>query len=219
MPHRVNDPAPSATGRPYDARRRRENAEESRRRVLAQARELFLTQGFGATTIAQVARAARVSPESVYKNFGGKPGLVRAIQEQGLLGAGGAPAEQRSDLAQTTAANAVDLMEQLGRFTTEVAPLEAPILLLIRDAAASGDREMADLLRELDEARHRRMLRNARQIEARGFLRPRLSALEAADVMFACTSPDVYESLVVKRGWSAQRYGTFVARTLEANLL
>lgn len=219
MSRRVNDSAPSTPGRTYDARRRRENAEESQRMVLAGARGLFLAQGFGATTIAQVARAARVSPESVYKNFGGKPGLVRAIQQQGLFGAGGPPAEQRSDLAQMTAANAVGLMEQLGRFTTEVGPLEAPILLLIRDAAASGDTEMADLLRELDDARHRRMLSNARQVKARGFLREGLSVLEAADVMFACTSADVYESLVIKRGWSAQQYGTFVARTLKANLL
>lgn len=219
MPRRVNGSAPSTPRRPYDARRRREIAEESRRTVLAGARELFLAQGFGATTIAQVARAAGVSQESVYKYFGGKPGLVRAIQEQGLLGAGGPPAEQRSNLAQLTASDPIALVEQFGRFTTEVGPLEAPIVLLIRDAAASGDTDMVNLLREVDHARYRRMLRNARQMQARGFLRPSLSAPEAADVMFTCTSAELYESLVMKRGWSVERYGTFIARTLKANLL
>lgn len=219
MPSHVNASSPATSKRTYDARRRRELAEETRRTMLARARELFLAQGYGPTTIAQIARAAGVSPESVYKNFGGKPGLVRAIQEQSLLGAAGPPAEERSDLAQLTATDSLALIEQLGRFTSEIGPLEAPIVLLIREAAASGDADMADLLREVDDVRYRRMLHNARQMADRGLLRPGLSALEAADVMFACTTPELYESLVTKRGWSAERYGTFIAKTLKANLL
>ncbi|MFQ4149585.1 TetR/AcrR family transcriptional regulator [Arthrobacter sp. LAPM80] len=219
MPHHVNASEPPTPRRAYDARRRRELAEQSRRTVLARARELFLAHGFGPTTIAQIAHAAEVSPESVYKNFGGKPGLVRAIQEQSLLGSGAPPAEQRSDLAQLTATDPRALIEQLGSFTAEVSPLVAPIILLIRDAAASGDADMADLLREVDDVRYRRMLRNAQQIADRGLLRPGLGAQEAADIMFTCTTAELYENLVMKRGWSDQRYGTFIARTLEANLL
>ncbi len=219
MPHHVNASTPPTPKRTYDARRRQEIAEEARRTVLARARKLFLAQGYGPTTIAQIARAAGVSPESVYKNFGGKPGLVRAIQKESLLGVGGPPAEQRSDLAQLTSTDSVALMDQLGRFTTEVGPLEAPIVLLIRDAAASGDADMADLLREVDDLRYRRMLRNARQMAARGLLHPRLNAIEAADIMFACTTSELYERLVIKRGWSAEQYGAFIAKTLKANLL
>ncbi len=219
MPRHVNASTPPPPRRAYDARRRQKVAAEARRTVLARARELFLTQGYGPTTIAQIARAAGVSPESVYKNFGGKPGLVRAIQEQSLLGESGPPAEQRSDLAQLTATDSLALMEQLGRFTTEVGPLEAPIVLLIRDAAASGDADMADLLREVDDRRYRRMLHNARQMAGRGLLRPGLNVTEAADVMFAFTTSELYESLVMKRGWSAERYGTFIARALASNLL
>jgi hypothetical protein len=37
--------------------------------------------------------------------------------------------------------------------------------------------------------------------------------------MFTCTSAELYESLVLKRGWDAERYGSFIARTLAANLL
>jgi AcrR family transcriptional regulator len=211
--------SPSAAPRPYDASRRRQLAEESRRTVLACARELFLAQGFGATTIAGIARAAGVSSESVYKNFGGKAGLVRAVHEQSLLGAGGPPAEQRSDLAQATASDPRALMDQFGRFTAEIGPLGSPIILLIRDAAASGDSDMAELLRDVDDARYRRMLHNAHQMIARALLRPGLGPEEAADIMFACTTAELYESLVIKRGWTAERYGRFVAATLAANLL
>ncbi|UUL77541.1 TetR/AcrR family transcriptional regulator [Pseudarthrobacter sp. Fe7] len=205
--------------RAYDARRRRQLADESLHAVRARARELFLSKGFGATTIAEVARAAGVSPETVYKNFGGKPGLVRSIYEESLVGASGPPAEQRSDLAQNTATDPAALMEQFGRFTTEVTPLVAPVFLLIREAAAGGDAAMAALLAEVDEARYRRMLHNARQLVGRGLLRAGLSATEAADVMFTCTAAELYETLVLKRGWPAERYGTFIARTLAANLL
>jgi len=215
----VNGSGKSPARRSYDARRRRQLAAESLHRVRAHARELFLAQGFGATTIAQIARAAGVSAESVYKNFGSKAGLVRAIYEESLLGAGGPPAEQRSDLAQTTETDPIRLMERFGRFTTEISPIGAPVYLLIRDAAASGDASMAALLRDVDDARYRRMLHNARQLVGRGLLRPGLSTAEAADVMFTSTAAELYETLVIKREWSAERYGTFIARTLAANLL
>ncbi len=216
----VNEP-PGRASRPraYDARRRQEAAEEARRLVLRTSRELFLTGGYGRTTIAAIARAAGVSKESVYKGFGGKPGLVRAIYEQSLLGAGGPPAEERSDRVQTTVNDPHELMEQLGRFTTEVSPLGSPVFLLIRDAAASGDPEMAQLLGEVDDARYRRMLHNARQVLGRGVLRADLTEEEVADVMFTCTSAELYENLVLKRGWSAERYGRFITRTMTANLL
>ncbi|WAJ33828.1 TetR/AcrR family transcriptional regulator [Arthrobacter sp. FX8] len=112
--------------RSYDARRRQEAAGEARKRVLAQSRALFLAHGYGRTTIAAIAHAAGVSKESVYKGFGGKPGLVRAIYEQSLLGAGGPPAEERSDRAQATVTDPRELMEQFGRFISEVSPLGSP---------------------------------------------------------------------------------------------
>lgn len=219
MVNAVNGQSSSPRRRAYDASGRRAAAEEARGRILGSARELFLAKGYGATTIAQIARKAKVSPETVYKNFGGKPGLVRAIQEQSLLGAGGPPAEERSDLAQLTEADPRKLMERLGRFTAEISPLGAPIILLIRDAAATGHAEMAELLREVDDARYQRMLHNAHQMVGRGLHPPRLSAEEAADVMFTCTTAEIYESLVIRRGWKAEQYGRFIARTLVANLL
>ncbi|MET3719272.1 MULTISPECIES: TetR/AcrR family transcriptional regulator [unclassified Arthrobacter] len=216
----VNEPhRRAARPRTYNAQRRQESAEEARKEVLAKSRELFLAEGYGRTTIAAIARAAGVSKESVYKGFGGKPGLVRAIYEQSILGAGGSPAEERSDRAQSTVTDPHELMEQFGRFITEVSPIGSPVFLLIRDAAASGDPDMASLLRDVDDARYRRMLHNARQVRSRGFLRTDLTEEEVADVMFTCTSAELYENLILKRGWSAERYGGFMARTLAANLL
>jgi AcrR family transcriptional regulator len=205
--------------RPYDASRRRRRAEAARRKVLATARELFLRQGFGATTVAQLARDAGVSAEFVYKNFGGKPGLVRALWDESLLGSGEVPAEDRSDAAQAEATDARALMRQFGRFVAEISPLGSPVQLLIRDAAASGDAAMAQLLREVDDARYARMLHNARVVLARGLLREGLTETDVADVFFAATSAELYETLVLKRGWSHERLGEFTAGLLVGNLV
>jgi AcrR family transcriptional regulator len=206
-------------GRRYDSSRRRQKALDSQAKVVARAAELFREQGFGATTIAQVAAAAGVSVEFIYKNFGGKPGLVRAIHAQTLLGAGDIPAEQRSDQAQATATDGRALMRQFGQFVAEISPQGSPVYLLIRDAAASGDPDMAALLREVDEARYERMLHNARQVLARGLLRDSLSETEVADVFYTVTAGGLYEALVLQRGWTPQRLGEFVAATLVANLV
>ena len=65
--------------RRYDSPRRAEQARQTRAAVVEAARRLFLRDGFAATTIAAIAAQAQVSVETIYKAFGGKPGLVRAI--------------------------------------------------------------------------------------------------------------------------------------------
>lgn len=209
----------SRGGRRYDASRRRQRADETRRAVVARARELFQEQGYAGTTIAQIAGAVGVSPELVYKSFGGKPGLVRAIYDEALLGSGAVPAEERSDQAQATTTDARALMQTFGRFVAEVSRLGAPVYLLIREAAANGDAEMRALREDVDASRYERMLHNARQVLGRGLLRTGLSATEVADVFFAVTSAGLYETLVLQRGWTPERLGAFVATTLTAALV
>src|SRR6185436_2535194 len=88
--------------RPYDAGRRREAALVRRAAVIDASRRLFLRDGFARTTVARIAADAGVSEETVYKTFGNKIALVRAIREQALAGAGPVHAERRSDRMQAT---------------------------------------------------------------------------------------------------------------------
>jgi AcrR family transcriptional regulator len=202
--------------RSYDASRRRARAAEDRARVLETARGLFLADGYGGTTVAAVARGSGVSPEFVYKAFGGKSGLVRAIYDRSLLGRGDRPAEERSDDAQAGATDGPGIARQLGSLAAEVSPLVAPVLLLIRSAAQGGDPAMAELLARTEEERHQRMLHNAHLMAARGLLRG--DPAQAADVMWTLTSPELYQSLVLKRGWSIESFGQFIGEALTAVL-
>jgi hypothetical protein len=81
----------------------------------------------------------------IYKSFGGKPGLVRAIYQQALHGQGPVPAERRSDTVQARERDPRKIIQAWGAFVTEIAPRAAPILLLVR-AAASTDAEIQSLL-------------------------------------------------------------------------
>ena len=85
----------SVKTRPYDASGRRAAARDRRLAVLTAARELMLRDGYAATTVAAVADAAGVSAQTVFKTFGGKPGVVRALMLRRLEGAGREPAEVR----------------------------------------------------------------------------------------------------------------------------
>jgi AcrR family transcriptional regulator len=209
---------PVKTRRRYDSSRRRQQALRTREAILEAARRLLLGGGYAGTTIASIADAADVSVETIYKGFGGKPGLVRAIAEKGLEGVGPIPAERRSDEMRTLERDPSKVMRRWGTFTTEVAPLAAPIGLLVRTAAAT-DPEMAALLEELDHARLVRMEHNARQLFERGDFREGVTLEHARDVLWTYSSPELYELLVLRQGWPLERYGQFVAEGMIAALL
>jgi AcrR family transcriptional regulator len=186
--------------------------------VLDAAQRRFMAEGYAATTIASIAEAAAVSVETVYKGFGGKPGLVRAMWDKGLAGEGPIPAWRRSDDMRSHEIDPRKVLERWGSLTTEVAPRTVPILLLIRTAAAS-DPQMAALLEETDRARLVRMEHNARHLYERGDFRHEVTLEHARDVLWVYSSPELYELLVLRQGWPVERYGRFVAEAMIAALL
>jgi AcrR family transcriptional regulator len=215
----MNHPASTVKQkRSYDASRRQEQARRNRDTVIGAAERRFLRDGYGVTTIAAIAADAGVSADTIYKSFGGKPGLVRAIRTRALEGEGAVPAERRSDELQAREPDARKIIAAWGTLATEVAPRAAPILLLIR-AAAATDPEVLVLLEEMDADRLRRMTENARRLRDAGHLRDGITLAQAADVLWTYSSPELYELLVLRRGWSPKRYGRFVADAMIHALL
>jgi AcrR family transcriptional regulator len=210
--------APVKTKRPYDSARRKEQARQTRASILEVARRRFLADGFAPTTVATLAADVGVSVDTIYKSFGGKAGLVRAICEQALVGEGPVPAESRSDALQSTEVDPRAIIRGWGVLTAEVAPRVAPVLLLIRDAA-TADPEMTSLQAEMDAQRLDRMTHNARNLAKAGHLRKDLTVKQAGEIMWTYSSPQLYELLVLIREWSPQRYGAFIADAMSAALL
>jgi AcrR family transcriptional regulator len=204
--------------RTYDSSSRRLRAQQSRGRIIETAERRFLADGYAATSLAAVADEAAVSVDTIYKAFGGKPGLARAIVERALEGVGPVPAATRSDRLQAEEKDPRRLIEGWGRMVAELAPRGAPIGLLIRDAAATAT-ELRELIDEMDDARLRRMTANARRLHTAGHLRRGVTVSAAADVLWTYSSLELYELLVLKRKMPIARYGRFVADAMIAALL
>jgi AcrR family transcriptional regulator len=204
--------------RRYDSSGRREQARRNRQAILDAAQRQFLHRGYAATTVAAIAGEAGVSVETIYKAFGGKSGLVRALYERGLTGRGPAPAYQRSDEMRAQEQDPHVIMRKWSLLTAEVASVLTPIRLLMRDAAAT-DPDIAALLEETDAERLDRMRHHAIFLHERGYLRSGVSVSEATDVLWTCSSVELYDLLVGRRGWPLPRFADFIANLMIAELL
>ncbi|MEP7204357.1 MAG: TetR/AcrR family transcriptional regulator [Ilumatobacteraceae bacterium] len=204
--------------RAYNASNRHREALRNRDRIVSAAEHRFLTDGYPATTIASIANDANVSTDTIYKTFVNKAGLARAIRTRALDGVGETPAEQRSNELHELGVNGREILAAWGRLTAEVAPRVAPIALLMV-AAAATDPDAKLLVDEFDRDRHNRMTYNARQLRRHGHLRLDVSVAHAADILWTCSAPELYDLLVNRRGWTLRRYGQFVADTMTTALL
>ncbi|WP_258805062.1 TetR/AcrR family transcriptional regulator [Pseudarthrobacter sp. NS4] len=204
--------------RRYDSSGRVEQARRNRDAILQAAERQLVESGYAGATIAAIAAEAGVSVETIYKAFGGKAGLVRALYERGLAGAGPVPAYERSDAMRERESDPMTVMREWGLLTAEVASLVTPIRLLMRSAAVT-DQEMATLLDDIDGERLQRMRHHARYLKDRGYLREGVSVDEATDILWVCSSAELYELLVLKRGWSLSRFAQYVTHYMVSSLL
>jgi AcrR family transcriptional regulator len=204
--------------RRYDSRGRQEQARRNRDAILHAAERQLAELGYAGATVASIAAEAAVSVETVYKAFNGKAGLVRALYERGLAGAGTVPAYERSDAMREHETEPTAVMREWGMLTAEVSSLVTPVRLLMRSAAVH-DQEMANLLEDIEHDRLKRMRHHARYLKDRGYLREGISVGEAADILWVCSSAELYELLVLRRGWALPRFAGYVTQYMTASLL
>ena len=204
--------------KPYDASSRQEQARTSRRHVLATATRMFLERGYSDTTVPAVARAAGVSPQNVYKAFGNKPGLLKAVFDVAMAG-DDEPLAMMQREALTRVREEPDPSEKLrlyGRFIADTAPRHTPIQLLAR-AAAATDPEAAAIWDQLCAERLHGMTLFARGLAEH--LRDDVTVDDARDLLWTHNSPELYDLLVNARGWSPERFGQWLSASLIAALL
>jgi hypothetical protein len=86
-------------------------------------------------------------------------------------------------------------------------------------SAAVTDPEIAALLQDSDDERLERMRHHARFLAERGYLRNGVTVTEATDILWTCSSVEIYELLVLQRGWPPPRFAQFIADFMIASLL
>jgi len=205
-------------GRRYDSTGRRAGALRTRTAILDAAERQFLENGYGTATIASIAQEAGFSVETIYKSFGTKSRLVREIYERGLEGRGDSGAYERSDEMRDRESDPRTIMREWGRLTAEVASAVTPIRILMRHLALT-DPEIAAVLETAETERLARMRHHARFLKARGHLREAVTVSEATDLLWICSSVEIYELLVMGRGWSTTRFARYVGNLMITALL
>jgi AcrR family transcriptional regulator len=200
--------------RPYHSPARRRQAEQTRMRILAAARELFRSAGYAASTMEAIAAAAQVSAKTVEAAFGSKRGVLAAVVDP--LASSGPP---RDLVDQVRAAeDPQHRIRLVAELTRRVYEASVPEFELMRGAAAVTP-EVAAVAQQVEARRRANQVRLVTYLQEKGVLRKDLAPEEAADIVWALTSYDLYRALVSERHWPAGRYRDWLADTLVDGLL
>ena len=192
----------------------------ARAAVVKAARELFLERGYGATTMEAISERADVPPATVYRLFSSKHGILKALFDVSIVGDDDeVPMVQRPHVQALLASS--DPAEQLAGFVAIAVQINERVgpLYRILVSAAGNDPDAAAQLDELTAQRQQGQRSIAKALSRSGVLQDGLRERDAADLIHALLSPELFRLLVLDRGWSSQRYARWLESTLAAQLL
>src|SRR5687767_7894592 len=142
--------------RAYRSDRRQAQAAQTRLDILRSAGKLFRDRGYAGASLPALATEADVAVETIYRAFGSKAGLFKAVVEAAVAGGGtraDTPVEERPAIRaiieepEPRRAVALYAATQPG-----IHRRSGPLLRALRDAAAT-DRELRKLWDEIERAR------------------------------------------------------------------
>ena len=201
--------------RPYDASRRREQARARRLAVVLAARDLFEQHGFRPTTIAAIASRAGVSAESVYKGFGTKAALAKAVFDLVIAGD-----DEPVPVAERPATQAIrdepDVRRKIAMFAEGLAHRQArsaKVQILIRDGRHVDD-SLAPIWAKLTDEGLTGMTLLGRHLLQTGQLRDGIELDEVRDVLWNYLAIDTYERLVLTQHWPPERYSHWLTHAI-----
>jgi AcrR family transcriptional regulator len=183
------------------------------------AADLFVTQGFGLTTIDDIAAAAGVSRKTVFTSAGGKVEMLKLAIDWAVVGDDEpVPMIDRPDVREARLQTDPDAIVRHWASIAARASRRAAGLMMAATVAAGVDSEAAQLLANFAEQR----LVGARQfvnhLAAHDGLRDGLSIDEAVDIVWIHNDPLLCHRLVTERRWSFERYEDWLYRTISLQL-
>jgi AcrR family transcriptional regulator len=206
--------------RTYDSSLRKQQAGQTRMRILNAAQRLFAERGYALSSIEAIATGAGVAVDTVYATFGSKREVLKSLLDV-RVGGDDAPI----DLLERPGPQAVragrSQKRQLTTFARDVSEIierVRPVDDIIRGAAAV-DADVAALRARVQESRHQSMRTFVSWVVANGPLREGLTEEDAASIVWTLTSPEVHGLLRAVRGWSRDRYTAWLGETLTRILL
>jgi AcrR family transcriptional regulator len=194
--------------RAYNATLRQELAQVTRDRILGAARRLMVEGVYSEVTMEEIARKAGVAYPTLYSIFRTKLRLAEAVVDEGWPHI--AAAVQLLDGARDSS----DPDVWLATLATMSRRIYEPCVDLERFLRESGDADLLARYREVRQRRYER-LQPLRELLAKSRrLRAELTPSEAIDLIWSVTGPESYIELVFERGWSPDRYESWLADAL-----
>jgi AcrR family transcriptional regulator len=189
----------------------------TRRKIIDAATELFVLDGYSATTLERIASRSGVAVQTVYFHFGNKSTVLKEAVDVAAVGDDEPVAMLERPWLERARAEpdphqVIALWTSYGR---DVLTRVGPIMKVVRDAAAV-DPAMAEqwATNEAQTASAFRVL--AEQLDAMDVLRVQVD--EAVAILCALSGLDVYLVLAA-RGWTPERWERFVVDSLTHALL
>jgi AcrR family transcriptional regulator len=197
---------------------RRQRAEKTRQRICEAGKQLFLSRGYAATTITDLARAAGVAPQTVYFTFGSKATVLSAIMDAEVVGdLDAVPLLQRPQVRRIAdITDPVRRLERVVAVSCDITHRVAPLYEIVRGGAASGE-DVADVLDRHEERRWQTLRAFAGLLA--DDLAPGIDAGDATDRLYALLSHDVYWLLVHRCRWTVARWRRHVTELATRSLL
>lgn len=206
--------------RQYLSTLRKQQASQTRSRILDAAQRLFTKRGYGATTMESIASEAGVATDTVYASFRNKAGLLHKLLDV-RVGGDDLPVRLLDREGPQRVRAEPTQQGQIARFAADIAQVlerARPVDDIMRGAAAV-DPEIAALRTRMQGLRHDNMRQFSSWLAAKGPLRGGLGEEEAAAIIWTLAGPEVHGLLRAGRGWSQERYAAWLEDTLTRTLL
>ncbi len=201
----------------YASEVRAEQARRTRRAVVTAAHDLFLAQGYAATTIDAIAQAAHVSRRTVFNSVGGKPALLKLALDWAIAGD-----DEPIAMADRPAVKAIqaepDPRQALALWSQNVAGVAARVAPIGAVLAAAADVDPAAAQLVADAARARMIGATAfvRYLASLGGLAAGVTQQHAADLCWALMDGHLHRLLVTQRGWTSTDFTRWLTDSLAA---
>ena len=187
----------------------------TRQSVIAAARRLFSERGYAGSSIEAIAEAAGVAVPTVYSAFGNKRSILLALLAAVVDGERPRPVAERMREEAAGVPDPATRVQKMMRLLVSLTAQSADVLPIIRGAAAM-DPEIQSLLDEV----YSRIYMDCQTAAslATGVASNDARTRRLADVTFALTSPDLFDLLTGKCGWSVAEYERWAIQTATAAL-
>jgi len=193
--------------RRYDSPRRREQAAATRREILQAAQRLFERQGYAATTMAAIAAEAGVALKTVYVAFETKSGVLRALWHLLLRGdQADAPMGERQWYRELMAEPDPERQLHLTARQSRIVKTRAGPLMGVIRGAAPTDPDVGELWARIQSEFYGIQRPVVEALRKKKALRRGLDVDRGTDILWTLNHPDVWQLLVVERGWTPEEY-------------